>query len=127
MLTWFGCGSENDGRLSVSGTVTLDGSPLSEGSVVFSDESGGSAGVGILTDGNFSLAEAGNSEGIQPGNYKVSVNSWIVEPGSVDEAGEIVDAGESRIPKKYNDPKTSGLTATVSPESRVFAFDLQSK
>lgn len=126
-LITLGCGKGSDGRLTASGTVTIDGAPLTEGSVVFSDDNGGSAGVGILKDGQFMLAEAGNSEGIQPGTYKVSVNSWVVEPGGVDANDEIIEDGESRIPEKYNDPNTSGLTANVSADSQEFTFDLKSE
>ncbi len=122
-----GCGGGSDGRLPATGNVTFDGSPLTEGTVVFADENGGSAGVGIIKDGKFTLSETGNSTGIQPGTYKVSVNSWIVEPGGVDENDEIIDKGESRIPAKYNDPKTSGLTATVTADTQEFNFELTSK
>ncbi len=127
MLVCSGCGGKSDGRLSASGTVTLDGSPLDSGSVVFADESGGSAGVGIIKGGSFTIQEAASSAGIQPGTYNVVVNSWEKEPGSVDDQGNIVAEGVSRIPEKYNDPKTSGLTATVSPDSQEFSFDLKSK
>jgi hypothetical protein len=116
------------GRLTASGTVTLDGTPLETGTVVFAGDNGGSAGVGVLGDGGkFTLAEAGNSDGIQPGTYKVAINAWIVEPGSVNDDGEIVDEGQSLIPQKYNNPKTSGLSATVSAESTDFTFALVSE
>lgn len=127
MLVCSGCGDGSDGRLSASGTVTLEGAPLESGSVVFSNESGVSAGVGIINGGSFTIQEAASSSGIQPGTYNVAVNSWEKEPGSVDDQGNIVDEGVSRIPEKYNDPKTSGLTATVSPDSQTFSFDLKSK
>lgn len=118
-----GCG-DDQGRLTASGTVTLADLPLGQGSVVFVGEDGGSAGIGMITEGKFTLSEAGNSEGIQPGTYSVVVNAWIVEPGSIDDNGDIVDEGESLIPERYNDAKTSGLTATVSSDSTVFEFAL---
>lgn len=123
-----GCGgNDGQGRLPVSGTVTLAGLPLSEGSVVFVGEDGGSAGVGMVTEGEFALSEAGNSDGIQPGTYPVVINAWVVAPGSVDENGDIINEGKSMIPVKYNDAKTSGLTATVSADSTEFEFTLEAE
>lgn len=121
-----GCG-EGEGRLTATGSVTLNGSPLDTGSVVFVGADGGSAGVGMISKGEFVLSEAGNSEGVQPGVYTVVVNAWIVAPGSVDDNGDIIDEGKSMIPEKYNDPKTSGLTATVSADLTEFKFALQTE
>jgi len=121
-----GCGRSSDGRITASGSVTLDGSPLTDGNVIFYKDNA-SAGVGAISNGAFTLSEAGNSEGIQPGTYQVSVESWEVEPNSVNEAGEIVAEGKSRIPEKYNSTGTSGLTAEVSAESSTFEFALKSE
>ena len=109
-----GCGGDNGGRVPVSGTVTLDGTPLASGSVAFADSKGVSAGIGIIKDGVFTVSAVADSPGIPPGQYGVAVESWKVEPGAVDANGEIGGPGESAIPEAYGDYKTSGLTATIS-------------
>lgn len=114
-------------RVTASGTVTLDGQPLPDGTVTFFDGNGGSAGVGIISNGQFTVSEASSSEGIQPGSYTVAVQSWEQEPGAVTEAGEIVVEGKSRIPEKYNSSETSGLTAEVGAGENSFTFELKSE
>lgn len=120
-----GCGGGTDGRISVSGTVTLDGEPLQSGSIIFY-QGAGSAGVGTIENGSFTVSEAGGSEGVQPGSYKVAIESWEVTPGDVNDQGEIVAAGKSRIPKKYNSAKTSGLTIDVKEGAEAASFALTS-
>ena len=121
-----GCGGGSDGRVTAGGTVTLDGQPLPDGTVTFFDNNGGSAGGGIISNGQFTLSEASSSTGIQPGSYKVAVQSWEQEPGAVNDAGEIVGEGKSRIPEKYNSTDTSGLTADVGSGENEFTFELTS-
>lgn len=125
-VTLTGCGGGTDGRAPVTGTVTIDGTPLAAGTVtLFKDN--GSAGVGTITNGSFTILEAAGSEGIQPGSYKVGVQSWETEPGGVNADGEIVAEGKSRIPVKYNSPETSTLTAEIPDGGTALTFDLKSE
>jgi hypothetical protein len=68
-----GCGS-NDGRKTVSGTVSLDGKPLASGSVVFQcvEGKGNNAG-GPVKDGQFSIPA---SHGVFPAKYAVAVQAF---------------------------------------------------
>ncbi len=66
-----GC-SGNDGRVAVSGTVTLDGRPLEIAAINFRPAPGNeanSAGGGVK-DGTFSLPA---ESGLKPGDYLVNV------------------------------------------------------
>jgi hypothetical protein len=121
-----GCGGNTEGRVTTSGTVTLDGTPIPDGNVVFYKD-GGSAGVGTIKDGGFTVSETAGSSGIQPGSYQVAIDSWEVEPNSVNDAGEIVAEGKSRIPEKYNSASTSGLTAEITDGENTLDFPLTSK
>lgn len=126
-----GCGGtslDSEGRVETSGTVTIDGTPLSQGSILFVDNTGNSAGVGIIKDGAFTMSKSASIEGIQPGSYQVAINSWKVEPGSSNEAGEIIEKGEPAIPLAYMDQKTSKLTAEVPASGTTeLTFPLTSK
>lgn len=127
LSTTLGCGGPADGRISVTGTVTFDGEPLADGEIVFY-KGAGAAGMGGIQDGSFSVQQSAASVGMQPGTYDVAVMSWIVEPGESSPEGEILSIeGESRIPRKYNETTTSGLTAEVSEANSQLTFELLSE
>jgi len=119
-----GCGKPANGRLEVSGTVTLDGEPLDQGSITFknADPKLPSSGALIL-NGSFHIPDG---KGLLPGEYKVAVDA-------PDEGGETGTPGGytmviplSRIPEKYNAKTT--LTAQVKPEGENrFVFDLSTR
>jgi len=118
-----GC-SGNDGRVTVTGTVTLDGQPLSDGTITFVGSNGASAGVGSIDNGSFTISKTGNAEGMDPGSYKVQVESWEVQPGEPQDDGTFAE-GKTRIPEKYNKAADSGLTAEVTADGGSFTFDLK--
>lgn len=99
-----GCG---DGLVPVRGTVTLDGSPLADGTIIFEAVDGRSTPVS-------SPVKAGAYElRIAPGAKKVRVNASKV--GFVDPVMKTA-MPESAIPRRYNTETT--LTAEVRPGSQ---------
>jgi hypothetical protein len=119
-----GCG-EDSGRVTVTGTVLIDGKPLETGIITFGGPSG-AAGAGQIQAGQFSLNEGANLEGVQPGSYIVLIQSWIEERGAVREDGSFAP-GESRIPLIYLDAQKSGLKAEVTADGdNKFTFELSS-
>lgn len=123
LVTAVGCGGPTDGRITVSGTVTIDGAPLQEGTVTFYKGESAS-GVGIIEGGKFTVSQSGDTQGMEPGEYQVAIQSWEVEPFAVDEDGNIGGPGTSRIPEKYNSTSTSELFANVTVENSEQAFFL---
>lgn len=120
-----GCGdSVPRGGAEVSGSVTYNGEPLPDGSVVFY-KGPETAGVGAISGGQYAVRKSANSAGMEPGTYQVVIESWEVEPNSVTEEGEIIVQGKTRIPESYGDVTKSGLTATVDPGNNVVNFDLK--
>ena len=116
LILLFGCSSETDSRMpdrnSVTGSVTLDGEALQDGSITFYSE--GDAELGIrsstsINDGKYKLL-------VTPGEKKVMVN-------------QLVDISElktiEKIPAKYNSKTT--LEADVTVENRTFDFELKTK
>ncbi|MFW5693097.1 MAG: hypothetical protein ACOCWL_02675 [Thermoguttaceae bacterium] len=100
----------------VSGTVTLDGTPLPRGTVQFvPDASQGTQGppaVGnIGPDGRYTLQTAG-VRGALIGHHKVRVEARA-EPKN-----EMDTLPPSLIPERYNSEQTSGLTVEVTAEGR---------
>ena len=110
-----GCGGDALDTVDVDGNVTIDGKPLENGIVRFVpvDEEGLLATGTIQKDGTFKLATKGTN-GTLRGEYKVSVVSQKIDESVPERDRELGIGGKvSAIPKKYNDPKTSGLTETI--------------
>lgn len=104
-----GC-SRGDGRVAVSGTVTLDGAPLASGAINFRPAEGlqaNSAGARI-ENGRFELpADAG----LLPGTYTVVIMA-------MKETGRMVDDEQrgkipETVPVKFRE--SGRLTATIEP------------
>ncbi len=128
-----GCFSDSSGveplpRVSVQGTITLDGKPVPEGKLQFQPDasSSGIMVVGEITDGKFAIDRA---SGPIPGKYRVTVSSrpvFKLKPGA-DPGGTPPPSGPETIPKWYTGV-TSKLVADVKSDSpQVFDFTLSSK
>lgn len=130
-----GCGPRGlPNMVPIRGRVTLDGQPLTTGSVIYAPKiPGGRQAKGELGgDGTFTLTTLRPGDGAQAGEYLVSVISFKPYPGDptreqIEAAGGMLDR-ESAIPKKYSDPATSGLSDSVDKRhSGVKDFALESK
>jgi hypothetical protein len=83
-----GCNDRSNGRLEVSGSVTLDKSPLDQGVITFYDPAGNhpSSGAAIV-DGKYHLPAG---KGLLPGDYKVAIDS-------ADASGETASPVQYRV------------------------------
>ncbi len=91
---------------SVSGKVTLGGQPLTAGVVQFSSQK-----TGVGASAKLDASGAYRIESIQVGDYEVAVQP--PPPPAPHEMPQPAAAPRANVPPKYQDPKTSGLTATV--------------
>lgn len=99
----------------VSGTVLIDGKPLTHG-VVQVIPDGGRAAVGdIQSDGRFTLTTFKSNDGCILGEHRVAII-----------AHETLGAGSQRwhAPKKYIDPTTSELTAAITGPTNDLTLSL---
>lgn len=131
-----GCGAKDDGPgyAPVSGTVTLDGSPVEGAVVTFVPESGsgntGQISMGITDSaGQFSLATGTGKVGAAIGNHSIAVELTVkpTPPAPTDDGlapalpNELASAPAKEaeqktlfvVPERYNSPQSSGLKATV--------------
>jgi hypothetical protein len=129
LLTLAGAGCSSSG--TVSGKVTYKGEAVGGGTVLFVSEGRGSVSVQIGTDGTYT------AEKVPTGAVQIAVETQSLKgsepppqatrqmpPAGLALPKEAENspiygsrAGARRyteIPKKYSDPKTSGLTCTVS-------------
>lgn len=101
----------------VSGTITMDGKPLSKASVTFEPQSGAPS-LGMTDEaGHYELAYNKDHQGAIPGQHTVRISKFG-EPGSPNDT-------EDQIPAKFN--QNSKETAEVKMGDNVINFDLNSK
>ncbi len=142
-----GC-SRGDGRpktYPVTGTVTLNGTPVDGATVVFVPKSpaqpgaqGPQAATGTTdASGKYVLGTFARGDGAIPGEYLVRVFKYPAPPpptgGSGSSEEEYVPPEESAapapppknlLPEKYANENTSGLSFTVEPKSNTFDIQL---
>ncbi len=106
-----GCGQKGSPLHPVTGKITSsDGKPLERATVVFHPV--GTANPGAVkprgtvgADGTFTLTSHTSGDGALAGEYRVTVELWS--------AGKGDDPPTTRLPPKFANPNSSGLTATV--------------
>ena len=109
---------------SVTGKATVDGSPLTLGSVRFVPDpaKGNKATVEpigqIGADGTYTLY-TNNKAGAPPGWYKVAINATEIPDSSRP------FSGKSLIAQKYNSPDSSGVSIEVKSSSKAGDYDLK--
>lgn len=120
-----GCGDTTGGRLAVSGSVTLKGQPIKDGSIRFSplDGQGTENGCGIV-DGKFKLDK---KDGLRPGKYLVRVTSG---DGKTPNDEEVAGPGGNTnivsidlIPPDWAE-KSNQQIEVKSGEKNEFTFDI---
>lgn len=124
-----GCGGgagDAPETVAAKGTITVDGKPMGKLSVAFIPTQGKLAMGETDDQGNFVLGTNNPGDGAPPGTYTVSVN--VIQ--EVTEAMPGMDGYKKPeappFNKKFLDPKTSELTATVDKDASKndFKFDL---
>ena len=123
VMTVVGCSSEGahiEKVVPVSGTLTYQGKPLEFYQVTFMPEDGRRPATGI-TDaaGKFTMGTNDAKDGAPPGMNKIAV-VWVGPPSKSQPGSEAIIDDPSKLPKpkvkvpdKYNDPATSGLSQDV--------------
>jgi hypothetical protein len=117
LVTAIGCGVATS---PISGTVQLNGTPISECKVIFVPKGGGIASTGITdTEGHFVLqtVEAKPSRGVVPGEYNV-LFGWNAPA----DAETISVTPPYQIPTRYSN---EGISFTVPvEEQKEIVFNL---
>lgn len=126
-ISFTGCGG-GPAPVGVSGTVTLDGEPLPEGTISFEpvSQTAGQRRDAMIENGAFVLPA---EEGVLPGmEFKVEIKSFRTTGRKYPNAnaGASYDEVVQIIPAEYNTATT--LRATISEDEQLnsFRFDLAS-
>lgn len=96
-----GCGGSATDRQAVSGTVTLKGSPLDQGTIQFIPKAKEGAFSGAnIENGKYRIAAA---QGLVPGQYEVRISSGQPNTKAAEAApGETGPPALERIPPEFN-------------------------
>lgn len=116
------CGGRPDGLVGVSGTVSLDGQPLPEATLLFKPVGGGRPSAAITDQrGDYELEYTAGTYGARPGRYRVSITTArTVE----EESGQEVSVPE-KLPPKYN--ARTELEVEVGQSGQPIDFELDSE
>lgn len=123
-LALSGCG-DREVRGRISGKVTFQGRPVTEGLVLFSNARKGIHMTAPLkADGAYEVLTA-KGAGLPLETYQVCVTPPLpqVVTGASEEPSEVKPY--PNIPPRYRDPKTSGLTLTVASADNRFDIDMR--
>ena len=121
------------GRVPVTGNIKLDGKPLAGASVTFigTGTTPSLGGVGITDQaGNFSVSHFRAGEGLEPGEYKVTVSKLVLSDGSPIPPGTLSIAELSTremVPRRYNDFNNTMLQAKVKEGGEPIELGLASR
>ena len=116
LFTFIGCGA-GDGKVPVSGVVTIDGAPMPDGYVTFTPAGGGTPEAAPIAAGKFEL-------GVKPGAHRVEIEASHF----VGEKNPIMglQPREQYVPARYNSETTLQSEVNADGEN-AFTFDLTSK
>ncbi|MDB5385379.1 MAG: hypothetical protein JWM11_1025 [Planctomycetaceae bacterium] len=112
-----GCGSGYPSPLPVSGTVTFEGKPVTDGSIRFmpTDRKVALPGFAeIQTDGTYEAMTHRPGDGLTPGEFTI----FFDLPESTDKLKPV-----KFIPQKYLSPGTSGLKREIKGDTQDFKLD----
>jgi hypothetical protein len=127
-IVFLGCGGGRRETLGkVSGRVTLRSAPAYPSVVIFVNQQQGIHTTAIVgEDGQYSVKLA-RGDGLPLGTYQVAVTPGPGKAPSFTPGPPIrVDSSKyPKIPKTYQDPKTSGLTLTVKEGDNPFNIEMK--
>jgi len=124
-----GCDADRLRRSAVEGSVTLDGAPIEEGTILFIPQAGtpGPKTGGRISAGNYRI---GPSQGPAVGQHRVEIRSRIELPYRPDDPEDYFQnrhrpVPPDPVPARYHD--RSNLQVTIEPvEVNRCDFSLQS-
>ncbi len=123
---------------TVHGTVTFEGKPISEGSIIF-EVSGARPATGKIKDGKIvDVTTFTPDDGVAVGEAAVAIYAKSGTAATAVAASPDANQGKlakgymgagqaSLIPERYNNPSTSQLTCVIQPGENELEFDLTKK
>lgn len=135
LLCLAGCNQKNPNlpaQYPVSGTVTLDGKPLTGAGVMFlpRGDTRGTGAMGTTDDaGKYTLKTDFGGPGAPEGEFAVTISKYVNRDGTPYVFNpDIAEAGQREtLPATYSDSMKTILSANVPKGGDTINFDLKSK
>jgi hypothetical protein len=118
-----GCGTDGPELGSVSGVVTLSGTPVADAHVTFSPTGGRPSSATTDSSGRYVLEYSASHEGALIGNHAVRISTKRDAFSAEGEGAVDVPAREEVIPARYN--TETELAVDVEAGSNTFDFVLE--
>lgn len=115
-----GCSDKGNKKITVSGTVSYKGQPLTSGMLQFTGENNGYYGAAtIMPDGKYTMTD------VVPGEVMVSIiQSPSGEGSSSGEKGKPAPKRSADLPDKYRIAQTSGLKYPITPDTSELKIEI---
>ena len=148
-FTFTGCGYRRPPQVKTTGTVTLDGEPVAQASLMFIPDSGRPASGNTNTNGEFQVSSFGGNDGLPAGNYRVTATKLVLkdkfqqlydrqveraaaeaEPGEEPEEVDIEfgeNAYRNDLPENYAELDTTDITVTITKQQEPLVISLTSE
>ena len=148
-LSFTGCGYRRPAQVKTTGTVTLDGEPVANASLMFIPDSGRPASGNTNTNGEFQVSSFGGNDGLPAGNYRVTATKLVLkdkfqqlydrqveraaaeaEPGEEPEEVDIEfgeNAYRNDLPENYAELDTTDITVTITKQQEPLVISLTSE
>ena len=135
LLCLAGCGQKNSNlppQYPVSGTVTLDGKPLTGAGIMFlpRGDTRGTGAMGMTDEaGKYTLKTDYGGPGAPEGEFAVTISKVVNKDGTPYIPNpDVAEAGEREtLPGRFSDSMKTELNAQVGKESNTINFELKSK
>lgn len=148
-LIFTGCGYRRPAQVKTTGTVSLDGEPVAQASLMFIPDSGRPASGNTNINGAFEISSYGGNDGLPAGNYRVTVTKLVLknkfqeqleklekhaedaaEPGDEPEGVDIEfgdNAYANELPEKYGELDTTDINVTITKQQEPLVISLTSE
>ncbi|TWT32880.1 hypothetical protein Enr8_26870 [Blastopirellula retiformator] len=116
-----GCGAGAAPVHNVAGNISIDGKPLNQGALIFTDERGEHHYAAIQGDGAFVMPQ------IAPGLYQASISVPKIKPRNVSKNADPVRGARPLpvpVPNRYASDDTSDLEFTIDEQTDVLSIKL---
>lgn len=123
LLATLGCSGAGSEHGHVTGTLTINGSPVEEAVVTFAPVEGGRSAVAVTkADGTYELNYTPGVKGAKVGNNSVRITTYVA-PELDDNNRVVTPAKPERLPPKYS--RGEELKVEVKPGENTFDFAVE--